>query len=334
MGSILKEISPGSDEDMIHEALSSDFFNITEKRINFGFSLYSLNTNVPKKLVKSIQKIGLRLKKDFKAKGNSARFVISRDKALSSVVVTENKLIERGADIYLLVAKDKIYLGKTLAVQDYKQFIRRDFKRPDRDAKSGMLPPKLAQIMVNLSQAKPDDVLLDPFCGSGTVLQEAQLLGIQKVIGTDISPKAVQDTKSNLEWLKSNFNLSSFSQIFQSDIKDFLNKFKEKVDVIVTEPFLGPPLKGNESMDQIKSISKELSQLYLGSFQVFTQILKEEGRIVIVFPILKKGNQEIALEIDQEIEKIGFMIKERVQYSRPDQKVLREILVLKNRTEK
>lgn len=335
IGKILDEIELDKQSDVLAEVsakltatrLLEKYFQQSTERINFGFSCYWLDNEISKTIFKQLLKLGLELKKELKAQGHSMRFVTSREKALSSVIVGENKLIEKGTDICLLFFQNKIYLGKTLAVQEYKRFIQRDYERPDRDAKSGMLPPKLARMMVNLSQARMDDILLDPFCGSGTVLQEATLLGIKKVIGSDISPKAVRDTKNNLEWLKSNFRLSGYSQIFQSDIKNVPNKLKEKVDVIVTEPLLGPPLKGNESLDMIKTISKELSELYLESFRIFSQILKKDGRIVIVFPLFRKDNQEISLPIIPQIEQMGFQIQNRITYSRPDQKVVREIFV-------
>lgn len=342
IGIIFKELSLTKEinieEGITKVIVPSELFVSSAKRINFGFSLYELDSNISKALFKKIQKMGIELKKELKNNGHSARFVTSREKTLSSVIVGENKLIERGADICLFFSQTKIYLGKTLAIQEYKEFIRRDYQRPRRDAKSGMLPPKLARIMVNLSQFKLDEVLLDPFCGSGTILQEALLLGIKKVIGSDISPKAIQDTKSNLHWLASRIQpLASSIQLIQSDIRNLPHKLKEEIDVIITEPLLGPPLKGNESMEKLRSISLELSKLYKESFQVFSQILKKGGRIVIVFPLFKKDSQEISLTIIPEIEKMGFQVQKNLSdikrggliYSRPDQRVMRELFILK-----
>ena len=50
-------------------------------------------------------------------------------------------------------------------------------------------------------------VVVDPFCGSGNILMEAAMLGCG-VIGSDISKKAVDDTRANLDWLTQNFQLS------------------------------------------------------------------------------------------------------------------------------
>src|SRR5205823_3602162 len=91
------------------------------------------------------------------------------------------------------------------AVQPFEQFSARDFGRPGRDDLSGMLPPKLAIIMINLAANDTISVLLDPFCGSGTILSEALLLGYKNLIGSDISEKAVADTKTNLDWIANKF---------------------------------------------------------------------------------------------------------------------------------
>ncbi|MBU2228979.1 RsmD family RNA methyltransferase, partial [Patescibacteria group bacterium] len=245
------------------ERLLKKYLPQKEQKITFGFSLYNAGNSFSKSFQKDLAKTGIQIKIGLKKEGLKARFVTSKDKALSSVIVGENKLVERGADICIFFAKEKIYIGKTIAVQDYKSFSKFDYGRPRADAKSGMLPPKIARIMVNLAQTKPDEILLDPFCGSGTVLQEALLLGTKKVIGSDISRKAVDDTNKNLEWLASEIDFpESNYQILHSDVRELSINLKTKVDVIVTEPFLGPPLRGSESINHLQQNVKELSKLY------------------------------------------------------------------------
>src|SRR3989344_6013764 len=123
--------------------------------------------------------------------------------ALSSVAVTTQAT---SGDICLIATKDGILAGRTEAVQDFEAWSKHDFGRPSRDAKSGMLPPKLARLMVNLSGVQPEgSAILDPFCGSGTILMEAALMGSKAVIGSDISKKAVADTGRNMEWMRHAF---------------------------------------------------------------------------------------------------------------------------------
>lgn len=55
----------------------------------------------------------------------------------------------------------------------------------------GKFYPQLAKSLFNLAQLEPGQTVLDPFCGSGTVLLEAYLNGL-KGIGFDLNPLAVK----------------------------------------------------------------------------------------------------------------------------------------------
>src|SRR3989339_1902446 len=127
-----------------------------EEKFQFGFSLYG---NLAKDKFK---KIGLSLKKEFKNSGFKVRFVDAKTPDLSSVIVTKEKLIAKGADIVVVKNEQfqRYFLGLTLSVQDFEDFAQRDYGRPTRDDRSGMLPPKLARMMINLSQSKIDEVIL------------------------------------------------------------------------------------------------------------------------------------------------------------------------------
>jgi len=51
----------------------------------------------------------------------------------------------------------------------------------------GKFHPQMIRALINYSGAKPGDLVLDPYIGSGTTCLEAQVLGIDS-IGTDVSP--------------------------------------------------------------------------------------------------------------------------------------------------
>ncbi len=294
------------------------------KKFQFGFSLFGeINQN-------DFKKLGLDIKKKLKDKRIKSRFVVSKEKNLSSVIVKKEKLIDQGIDLLIIKVPEGFYLGYTVSVQDFKGFSKRDYGRPTRDDKSGMLPPKLARMMINLSQADLDKIILDPFCGSGTVIQEALLLGYKNIIGSDISQKAVEFTQNNINWLQTKYNLDiSDIKIFQLDVIDLLDMLEpNSVDIIITEPFLGPPNK--LQLNQAKGVIAELSDLYLKSFRAFYQVLKEEGKVVMVFPVI--NNQY--LSIVDKIKALGFEVdplskepRGSITYSRAGQTVLREIFV-------
>lgn len=59
------------------------------------------------------------------------------------------------------------------------------------------MPAKMCRTMVNLSQPKNGDLLLDPFCGTGGMLVEAGLIGC-RVIGFDAKPHMLHGGLKNL----------------------------------------------------------------------------------------------------------------------------------------
>jgi tRNA G10 N-methylase Trm11 len=330
------------------------------RKIYFGFSSYNLEEKDGKSFFEAKKRtasFAMEVKKFLKEKGFSSRWVTGKEDNLSSVIVAKNKLLEEnGAEIVILSGRDRYLLGKTFAVQEFEELSFRDFGRPKRNMQVGLMPPKLAQIMINLAEVKKDGVILDPFCGFGTVLGEAMLLGYKNLIGSDISEEVLDGAKENLEWLKNNYQpitdnqqlRTNNYQLIKSDARNVSSKLGEKtVDAIITEPYLGPSLHGKETKENILGIVKDLSMLYLDSFHEFKKILKPNGKIVILFPVFSFQNEEIFTPILEEIKKIGFDTanplpedlrnknfvkitpRNSIIYSRPGQKVLREVLVFR-----
>jgi len=62
-----------------------------------------------------------------------------------------------------------------------------------------VLYPKFARFLVNLTQIKEDQSLLDPFCGTGSILIEASMMGMNS-FGGDISRKMCIGALKNLKY--------------------------------------------------------------------------------------------------------------------------------------
>jgi len=308
-----------------------DWVEFGNGKVFFGFSLYSLDPGGSlKKCQRQLIPVAMEIKRKLREEKHiNSRYVVSKEIELSSVIVQKNKLLKNGAEICFFVDTKEILVGQTLAVQPFEEFGERDFGRPSRDQISGMLPPKLAKIMINLAQVNVDKTIVDPFCGSGTILQEALLMGYQKIIGFDISDKAINDTKNNLAWLEKNFSLKFKSLKVESlDVKDLNQRIDlDSIDAIVTEPYLGPAQKGNETPRQIQAAIKDLEKLYLVAFSQFYKVLIKGGKVVCVFPIFKIDN--LKLNILPEIRKMGFKLlnQDDLIYFRPQQLVWRDILI-------
>lgn len=310
--------------------------------LDFGLSLYSLDLE-PDRAYRSMERgmkaLALTLKKRLKEGGRSVRAVLNEEPALSSVQVDKNGLIEKGGEILLLVGQGALRIARTVAVQAFEDFSERDFGRPAFDAKSGMLPPKLARMMVNIASAPKDEPLLDAFCGSGTILTEAADLGHKNLLGSDLSQKAVSDTKANCAWIVRARHLRDVNvNVFASDVKDLPGKLPESaVSAIVSEPFLGPPLRGDESDQKIHFTYLELMGLYRRAFNAFTKILKPGGKVVFVFPVFGNKHANILRELEDygfraegllpgaAVDILGAKSSTGLAYKRPDQKVGRDI---------
>jgi len=266
--------------EKIEEENITDFLAKTPEEFKIQFSLSGSNS----------KKIAMAVKKQLKAMGRSVRYIEPKNTA----TILHNKLIKKQGD--LTIFEDEIFVTK--AIQPFEEFGERDYNRPSTDSWSGMLPPKLARIMINLGLAdvqtrhgaspitQPDDVvLLDPFCGSGTVLTEALDLGFKNLIGSDISEKAIEDTKKNIEWMQKNFKfqISNF-KLFTSDACKLPAEIKpNSIDLIVSEPYLGKPLRGNERIDTLQKQANDLAELYALAFKQFHKVLKKSGIVILSF---------------------------------------------------
>jgi tRNA G10 N-methylase Trm11 len=214
--------------------------------------------------------------------------------------------------------------GKVLWRHSAKSWFRRDRLKPYADSRKGMIPPKLARIMINLAlrnKVSQGLTLLDPFCGTGTILIEAGILGLN-TIGSDLDPIQLQGTRRNLNWARShNFEL------LESDATHISEKINTSVDFIVTEPFMGTPTPRPE---KIKDIVTGLKKLYLGCFKDWIKILKPGGVVVITLPYFELNGKTVKTSsVIDSIHPVGYNVKTKdLNFTRPGSIVQREIIVL------
>ena len=246
------------------------------------------------------KKAALDTKKLLKTEKRSVRYI----EAKNSATILHNKLVEYQADFTII--ENKIFVTKS--IQPFEEFAKRDYERPKSDEKSGMLPPKLARILINLSRITKTDCLLDPFCGSGTILMEAAVLGHENLIGSDKSKKAIQNSKTNLEWIKKEYNLEKLNcKFIVSDIKKLVNHLEDsRINCIITEPYLGKPLIGKENNIKLEIQAEELKNLYKSTFQIFAKILDPGGIVIFIIPRFRYCDDWIKIDCLSNIKKAGF----------------------------
>ncbi len=295
-----------------------------QKKFSFGFSLL---IHAAGRRHREFDDLGIALKKMLKTHGHSARYVSSREPELSSVIVDKEGLLTHGADIVIVERGNELFFGRTLAVQPFEEFSHRDYGRPQRDHRSGMLPPKLARMMVNITAPQSKDVILDPFCGSGTVLQEALLLGYHSVIGSDISQQCIDDTRKNLQWMK----LPS-ATLYCHDVTHITDVLKrQSVDCVVGEGYLGPTRPARPEV-----VRDKLTSMYQKTFAALVPILRPKARVVIALPAWrpqqqqsKSGKDIITIKMSKTLQSLGYRsFHQPLFYGRPDAHVLRHLYFL------
>ena len=170
----------------------------------------------------------------------------------------------------------------------------------------------------------------DPFCGTGTILLEALLMQ-KNFIASDLSSEMVQATKKNLTWLnnlfKNRFN-QNIEQIFTHDAKKFINI---TVDAIITEGYLGQPLRSYPQFTDLKICDEHLSNLYKNFFKHARK--NKIKTIVLCLPVYKMKNNlgfmektlESILQSGYNRQALSTNKRKSLLYSRDNQFVFREI---------
>jgi len=227
-------------------------------------------------------------------------------------------------NFFIYQNQEKIYFG--IAEQDYSYSMikERDMKKPIR-RESLAISPRLAKILINLSQAKKNELLLDPFCGVGGILQEALIKGIN-VYGLDKNSNAISQCKQNLKWLEKKYQINANYKLLSIDSRKAPNI---KVDAIATEPSLGKILRKKPNDNEAKEIIKNFENLIIGVLQRMKKIKKPYSKIAITAPYIKK----FSIDAQRIIKQTGLRIHKikdceiRIRESRPDQFIAREIFV-------
>jgi tRNA G10 N-methylase Trm11 len=238
-----------------------------------------------------------RVKKNLKAVGIRAGMLTNKGLAASHTEVVRRGLAGRE---FLLCKGERFWLGRTVAAHDPFEFRKRDVGRPAQRVELSM-PPRLARIMLNLS-GRPGEVL-DPFCGLGTVLQEAALLGF-RAHGSDVDSGIVGKAVENMEWLKNNCQIKNPPEVERADARN-LPWPDGRFDAVVTEPVLGPALKSYPKARQAEAIVRKLGPLYRDSLKEMLRVLKTKGRMVMTSPMFRVHGEVHRLDVGGMARELG-----------------------------
>jgi tRNA (guanine10-N2)-dimethyltransferase len=316
-------------------------------KIKLGLSVYEIKVSV-----NDINKAGLILKKTIKGLGRSVRVVPNAAPALNSAQTLHNQLTSPvGLELVFVKNGDSTLIGQVKHVQNIESYTLRDRGRPKRDTFVGMLPPKLAQIMINLAvnplsvvsnqlsvkepqatENRKQKTVLDPFCGTGVILQEAALMGYE-VYGTDLSERMVEYSEANLQWLRRTFDVHFDSTLHAADAQNAT--WQQPIDAVACETYLGKPLHGLPAPADLQNIMRECDEISRNFLSNIASQLKTGTPLCVAIPAWWKGSKYNHLTVVDELNSLGYnrlsfehARNEELIYRRPDQIVARELLVL------
>lgn len=325
-------------------------------KMHLGLSVYGFQ-----KSPKQIQSLAISLKKAIRITGRSVRVVPNNNSDLSSAQVTHGRLTSpNGWELLLVKNGPKTVIAQTVKVQDIAAYTKRDQARPKRDTKVGMLPPKLAQIIVNLSvgllppestqsicDIPPDQpipkthfsgsLLLDPFCGTGVIIQEASIMGYD-CLGTDIDQRMVDYSRENLDWLSKSHKSPISNEVsinfYKADARNYT--WQPKPTIIASETYLGRPLTSLPSRSILDPTIKDADLIVRSFLKNIHPQLKPGTRLCLAIPAWQiKPGHFIHLPLLDSIGVIGYnrvsfthTRSDQLLYYRPHQAVARELLVL------
>jgi tRNA G10 N-methylase Trm11 len=289
--------------------IADEMLETSSGKFVFGVSVYYTEQSF-QPVSKIMQRfLGSSMKHELAAHGKRSGFMgfprRRQQPQLSHVEVLRKGLVERKAEILFCVGKEQAVISTTVAVHNPFEFQKRDIGRPFQ-RKIFAIPPRLAKIMINLGHCTSGKLLFDPFCGVGTILQEA-LLTKARVIGMDLNPWCVKATTENLAWLRKEYTLREAEYtVLQGDSRTLANRIQQ-VDCIVTEPDLGPALRHIPTTSYATKIMDRLKPLYRDFLEEAHKILKKGGRLVLVTPYIKtRSGKPVIMRIEEEAVLIGF----------------------------
>lgn len=326
---------PYTDWDKIEKYLEQELPKHTcclpEGKIRLGLSVYNLSVNI-----RRLNATGLTLKKAVKADGRSVRVVPNKEHELNTAQIIHNQLTgPTGMELLLIRDGERTVLAQTTSVQDIEAYAARDQARPARDARVGMLPPKLAQIIVNLANPSENGTVLDPFCGTGVVLQEALLMGYSAQ-GTDLEPRMIEYSTKNLDWLTEKASFKGNYELFVGDATSHRWTFASPASTVIAgETYLGQPFSAEPKPSILKEVIHTVDIIHRKFLKNVASQTQPGFRMCIAVPAWNTKQGFLHLKVLDSLEELGYNRVSFVHthtrdliYYRENQVVGRELVTL------
>lgn len=244
-----------------------------------------------RRLLETFTEGALRYRLEFVSKGHqrgAVRLATARAFALCPEILNDARSAPWAIEVHPGQMNSSVELRPRLSPDP-----RLAYRRGDVPAASH---PPLAACMARLGAGK-DDIVWDPFCGSGLELVERALLGgVRAIYGTDLSESAIAIAEANfaaadLPSVQANFT--------RCDFRDFPKVGGLKpgtVTLIITNPPMGKRVP-----------IRDLGHLIEDLFSVAAEMLKPGGRLVFANPLrIESPQRSLKLQSRQVVDFGGF----------------------------
>ncbi|MBP6921394.1 hypothetical protein KBB89_02510 [Candidatus Gracilibacteria bacterium] len=273
-----------------------------------------------------------KVKDKLKEQGSSIRVVQHDNGRVKTATTIHEKLIEQGIELVIYPDKAGFTLAETIWIQDIEGYSQRDINR-DRSMVVGMMPPKIAQIMLNLgTKGERNLTIWDPFCGLGTTLIEAYNSGFSKMIGSDLDSKMAEVTKKNMEQQKQSSEMQI--ETFTLDAKTIDTHVLKGPTAVITEGMLGRNFTSSTITQQDAFQERKiLTELYVG-FLSSSYKNNHIKNMVFCLPFWNIGKETLfmpempLLSKEWSVDSLCLKGKRYLIHMRPGQCVGREIIIL------
>jgi predicted RNA methylase len=234
----------------------------------------------------------IRYRLNFIAKGHqrsAVRLLADRVYALCPEILNDARNVTWTMDIYPAGRGHSVELRPNLTPDP-----RYYYRRQDVPAASH---PQLAAAMARLAGRMQNEIVWDPFCGSGLELVESALLGgVRAVHGTDLSAEAIAIARDNfaaarMQPVPANFACCDFRDYAAGE-----NLGPDSVTLIITNP----PMGMRVPVGNLRGLIEEL-------FNVAATVLRPGGRLVLANPVsMAKLPRTLQLQSRQTVDFGGF----------------------------
>jgi 23S rRNA G2445 N2-methylase RlmL len=243
-------------------------------------------------LLETFTEGSIRYRLDFVDKGHqrgAVRNVVNRAYALCPEILNDAREAPWAMDLHPTGHGTSVELRPKIT-PDPRLYYRTD------DIPAASHPP-LAACMARLAGRMSEEVIWDPFCGSGLELIESALLGgVKGIHGTDLSPAALKIAQANVEAAKLAGVQARFDCVDFHDFVKVPGLGPNSVTLVITNPPMGRRVP-------VPNLARLIGDL----FTVAGQVLKPGGRLVFANPLkVEPQGAPFKLESREVIDLGGF----------------------------